>query len=341
MRRDLMREGFARGLVLGALVLGGVILGGPAGAAEKVSLRLKWLPQMQFAGYYVAQARGYYQQEGLEVTINPGGPNIVAENLVASGSDQFGHGGGVDSLLASRDKGLPIVALAVLFQKTPNLLVAKRESGITRLEDLAGRKVSLWYTGMQFIVRAMLRARGVDPARIVEVPQGVSMAPFVNNEVPVASVTVYNELQTLYSQGIRDLVIFDPADYGVVVPRDTLITSERMIQERPEVVLRFLRASLRGWKDAVEQQAEAVDLVLRAHPQLKREHQMAMIAEVAKLVTWGPGGEKGIGYLDRKAIEFTHGFLLEHGQLSRPVDLDRAYTLRFWSEVPDGMKRAR
>jgi NitT/TauT family transport system substrate-binding protein len=333
------------GRVRGSLLLAGIFLGlvgtGAAGAAEKVSLRLKWLPQAQFAGYYVAQAKGYYAAEGLEVTINPGGPNIVAENLVASGSEQFAQGGGADSLLAGRDKGLPLVGLAVLFQKTPNMLVAKRESGITKLEDLAGKKVSLWYTGMQFIFRGMLRAKGVDLAKVTEVPQGVTMSPFINNEIPVASVTVYNELQTLYEQGIKDLVIFDPADYGVIIPRDTIVTSERLVQEKPELVQKFLRASLRGWKAAIENQAEAVELVVKANPNLKRDHQTSMMREVAKLMTWGPGGEKGIGVFDRKAMEFTHAFLLEHKQLGKPVDLDKAYTLKFWNDVPDSIKRVR
>ncbi len=315
--------------------------GRPAEALEKVSLRLKWLHQAQFAGYYVAKEKGFYRDEGLEMSINPGGPQIVAENLIASGADDFAHGGGLETTLTARQKGLPIVAVAVLFQKTPFLLVTKKDSGITRLEDFPGKKVSLWYTGMQYIVRGMLKARGVDPGKITEVPQAVTMAPFLRGEVDVASVTPYNELQSLYADGHRDLVLFDPADYGIVVPRDPIVTSEKMIRDRPEVVQRFLRASLRGWKWAVENQAEAVDIVLKQNPSLKRDHQAAMLREVAKLLQWGPGTEHGIGYIDRKTAEFTQKFLLEHGQLTQPVDLEAAYTMRFWNEVPASAKVVR
>jgi NitT/TauT family transport system substrate-binding protein len=337
-----MSKGIVRRFVgagLGAVVVATLVV--PATAQERVSLRLKWLHQAQFAGYYVAQEKGFYRDERLEVTINPGGPNVVAENLVASGAEDFAQGGGMESLLTGRDKGLPLVAIAVMFQKVPTVFVAKKESGITRLEDFVGRKVSTWYTGPQFILRAMLRAQGVDPARITEVPQPVTMAPFLRNEVAVAAANTYNELQTLYAEGLKDLVIFDPADYGIVIPRDTIVTSERMVREKPDVVQRFLRASLRGWKYAIEHQAEAVEIVLKQNPNLKRDHQTVMMQEVARLVVWGPGRERGIGYIDRRAAEFTQKFLLENQQLSKPVALDQAYTMRFWEAVPAADKQVR
>jgi NitT/TauT family transport system substrate-binding protein len=306
----------------------------PVAAQDRVSLRLKWLHQAQFAGYYVAQDKGFYRDEKLEVTINPGGPNIVAENLVASGAEDFAQGGGMESLLTGRDKGLPLVAVGVVFQKAPTVFVAKKESGVTRLEDFVGKKVSTWYTGPQFILRAMLRSQGVDPGRITEVPQPVTMAPFLRNEVAVAAANTYNELQTLYAEGLRDLVIFDPAEFGIVIPRDTIVTSERMVREKPDVVQRFLRASLRGWKYAIENQAEAVDIVMKQNPNLKKDHQTVMMREVARLVVWGPGKDRGIGYIDRRAAEFTQKFLLENQQLTKPVALDQAYTMRFWENVP-------
>jgi len=237
--------------------------------------------------------------------------------------------------------GLAIVAIAAVFPKTPVLLVAKKESGITKLEDFPGKKVSMWYTGTQYIVRAMLRNKGIDPAKIIEVPQPVTMAPFLRNEVSVACVTVFNELQSLIADGVTDLVLFDPADYGIIIPRDTIVTTEKMIKERPEVVQRFLRASLRGWKYAIENQPEAVDITLKQSPNLKKDHQTIMLREVAKLMTWGPSKEKGLGYLDPKATEFTMSFLLENKQLSKAVPIGEAVNTRFWTEVPTSLKVVR
>jgi ABC-type multidrug transport system fused ATPase/permease subunit len=184
----------------------------------------------------------------------------------------------------------------------------------------------MWYTGTQYIVRAMLKNKGIDPASITEVPQPVIMAPFVRGEVSVACVTVFNELQTLISEGVGDLVLFDPADYGIVIPRDTIVTTDKMLKERPDVAQRFLRASLRGWKYAIENQPEAVEITLKQNPALKKDHQTIMMREVAKLMLWGPSKEKGVGYLDPKTAEFSMTFLLDNKQLSKPCPSPRRPT---------------
>lgn len=325
----------------GMAVVVSLLMASVAHADDKVSIRLKWLHQAQFAGYYVAKEKGFYKDEKLDVTINPGGPQLVAENLVAAGTDDFAQGGGMETTLVGRDKGLPLVAIAAVFPKTPVLLVAKKDSGISKLEDFPGKKVSMWYTGTQYIVRAMLKNKGIDPASITEVPQPVTMAPFVRGEVSVACVTVFNELQTLISEGVGDLVLFDPADYGIVIPRDTIVTTDKMIKERPDVAQRFLRASLRGWKYAIENQPEAVEITLKQNPALKKDHQTIMMREVAKLMLWGPSKEKGVGYLDPKTAEFSMTFLLDNKQLSKPVSLTEATNARFWNEVPVALKVVR
>ena len=110
--------------------------------------------------------------------------------------------------------------------------------------------MSTWYTGVHLILRALLRESGLDPSKIVEVPQAESMMPFLHDEVAVAAATFFNQLPMLRAQGFTDLVVFDPADFGVVFPRDTIIASEETLNVRPDVVRRFLRASLRGWKEA-------------------------------------------------------------------------------------------
>src|SRR6266849_8951026 len=108
-----------------------MLAAGAARAYDKVTLQLKWLHQAQFAGYYVAKDKGFYKEDKLDVTINPGGPQLVAENLVASGSDDFAQGGGMETTLVGRDKGLPLVAIAAVFPKTPVLLGTKKDSGIS------------------------------------------------------------------------------------------------------------------------------------------------------------------------------------------------------------------
>src|SRR5918993_2707151 len=252
---------------------------------EKVSLQLKWLHQAQFAGYYLADEKGFFAEEGLEVAIKAGRPGVDPEKLVAEGACDFAQAGGVESLLAARDIGLPVVAIGTVFQKIDVVFIAKSRSGISRLTDFSGRTVSTWYTGVHLILRALLREAGRDPSRINEVAQAGSMAPFLQDDVAVAAATFFNQLPMLRAQGLTDLVIFDPAEFGVVFPRDTMIASEETVNGRPDIVRRFLRASLRGWKDAATNQAEAVDAVLRRDPTLDRGHQGVMMREVAKLLS--------------------------------------------------------
>jgi NitT/TauT family transport system substrate-binding protein len=157
----LSRRNSLRTLGLGA----GVLAFAPrlASAAEKVSVRLKWLPQCQFAGFYVAKAKGYYDAAGLDMTINPGGPNINSEALVSAGSDTFGVGGGADSIMVARTKNLPIVALALPFQLSPNTLVARKTSKITGPKDFRGKKVATFFTGAQHAFDAEEPRQGRGP----------------------------------------------------------------------------------------------------------------------------------------------------------------------------------
>jgi NitT/TauT family transport system substrate-binding protein len=231
---------------------------------------------------------------------------------------------------------LPVAAIGAVFQRIDVAFIAKGDAGVATLSDFRGRTVSTWHTGVHLILRALLRRAGVDPASIVEVPQTESMLPFLQGEVSVEAATFFNQLPQLpqlRGQGLTDLVVFDPADHGVVFPRDVIIASERMVVDRPDVVRRFLRAGLRGWKQAIAHQGEAVAAVMRRDPTLDRDHQAVMMREVSKLMLYGPGTTRGIGCIEPAAIEAAHRFLLENGQIGKPVDLSRAYTTQFWQAI--------
>jgi NitT/TauT family transport system substrate-binding protein len=313
------------------------VLGSGAAIAQPTaaSLRLKWLPQAQFIGYYVAKAKGFYNDENIALTINPGGPNIIAENMVASGVDTFGHGGGMASLLQARERGLPIVGVGMLFQETPYRLVALEKSGIKKFTDLKGKTVSTWFTGPQFMVQAMLKANGIDPRDVKLEAQANSMVPFIEGKVDVATVTVYNEALILKRRNVTPSVVFNPAAMGVNLANESIIVSEATIQKDPGLVQRFLRASLRGWVYAMTHKEEAMDILLKEVPTLNRTEQMETLAELPPLLTYGEAGTKGIGFLDRKNLEFTQKFLLENGAMKKPVDLATSINTTFWEKLPE------
>ncbi|MEN2976658.1 ABC transporter substrate-binding protein (plasmid) [Tistrella bauzanensis] len=337
-KQGLLALGLAAAAVVGPL---GGSLGGssPANAAEAVSVRLKWLPQAQFAGFYVAKAKGFYEAEGLDMTINPGGPNLNAEALVASGADTFGLGSGTEAVLYARAKGLPLVCIGMSQQKTPFAFVARAASGIKTIEDFKGRKVATWFTGPQYTLYSVLAAAKIDQSELTIMPQPVTMAPFIDGQFDVATVTFYNELNTLKAQGIDDLTVFTPDDYGVTTQQDSFLVSEKVLAEKPELVQGFLNATLKGWKYAFEHKDEALDIVMAASEGLERGHQALMLDEIERLMVAGRAAEEGLGALDMASIEKVQADLISFGALKEPVDLKAAFNETVWEKVPASDKK--
>ena len=307
----------------------------------KASLRLKWLPQTQFAGFYLAKSRGYYAAEGIDLTINPGGPNLLTENLVATGADTFGVSGGTDSVFAARDKGLPIVCIGVAHQVTPFVFVARADGPIKTLQDFRGKTVTAWFTGANYVLLGMLAQAGIKQSDFNLQPQQVSVTPFVDGQIDVITATVYNEYYTLVTRmGADKLRRFVPEDYGVTFPRDTIITSETTARDNPTLVTGFLRASIRGWREALREPGAAVDAVMAVAPTLDRTAQEFMLAEAGKLMLAGQGTSDGLLWIDRDAVRSAHDFLLKYEVIKKPVDLAAAYNRSFLDSIPLPERRA-
>lgn len=307
---------------------------GTSSAAEAVSVRLKWVAQAQFAGVYVAKAKGFYDEAGLDATISPGGPNINVETLVASGADTFGIASGTEGVLYAREKGLPLICIGMSQQKTPFAYVTYDDTGINSVKDFKGKSVATWMTGPQFTLYSVLAHEGLTQSDVNIVSQPFSMQPFIDKQYDVATVTLYNELNTLKEQGVTNIKTFLPDDSGVTTQQDSIVTSEKMIAEKPEVVQAFLTATLKGWKYAFENKAEAVDIVMAAGSGLERKHQELMLEEVEKLMRANLGGTEGLGAIDMASIKAVHDSLIEYEALKTPVDLEAAFNQSFWEKVP-------
>lgn len=310
---------------------------GPA----KASLRLKWLPQAQFAGFYLAKARGFYEAEGIDLTINPGGPNLLTENLVATGADTFGLSGGTDSVFAARDKGLPVVCIGVSHQRTPFVFVSRADGPVKTLEDFRGKTVTTWFTGANYVLLGMLAQQGIKQSDLTLQPQQVSVTPFVDGQGDVCTATLYNEFWTLSTRMGRDkLRTFASEDYGIVFPRDTLIVGEAAAKEKPEVVRGFLRASVKGWKEALRDPKAGVDAVMAVAPTLNRDQQEFMLAECGKLMTAGKAATEGLFCIDPAAVKNAHDFLLKYEVIKKPVDLQTAFLPAFLDAIPVADRKA-
>ncbi|CAN5357628.1 ABC transporter substrate-binding protein [soil metagenome] len=329
------------GLGLGAMLAAPAIVKAQ-GSKEKATFRLKWLPQAQFAGYYVAKAKGFYDAAGVDLTINPGGPNLSSEALVAAGNDTLGVGSGTDSILVARSKNLPLVALALKFQLSANIWVARKSSGITSPKDFRGKKVGTFFTGAQYSLYSMLAKAGVPQSEVTIVQLGASVAPFVDGELDVITTVSYNTLITLKTRVKEDELVFMTAEqFGLVRQDDPIITSEKVMAEKPQLVQAVLGASLKGWKYALENKKEAIDIVMAASSggNLVRSHQEAMLNEIERLMLGFNGKTKGLGYMDKPTIARQQDVLIEFKALPAPVDIDKGFVTKFWDAVPDADKK--
>ncbi|WP_138469996.1 ABC transporter substrate-binding protein [Poseidonocella sp. HB161398] len=321
---------------LGA-VASAAMIGAPAMAEdlEKVSLRLKWLPQAQFVGFYMAKAKGYYADEGLDLTINPGGPNLLTENLVATGSDTFGLSGGTDSVFAAIEKGLPITCIGIAHQETPFVFVSKADGPVQELADFQDASITTWFTGANYVLYAMLAANGLDRSTMNIQPQQVSVTPFVDGQVDVVTATRYNEYYTLMTRvGEENLKRFVPEDFGVSFPRDTLIVGNDWAAEHPELVQGFVRASVKGWLDTFADKGAAIDLILKEAPTLDRAHQEFMLDEIEKIMMAGAAATDGLFAIDMDAVGKAHQIMVDYEVLEGPIDLGKAFDSQYVDAIP-------
>ncbi len=280
---------------------------------DEVTVQLKWVHQAQFAGFYAADQKGFYAEENIDVTLNPGGLHLPPATIISDlvdGKSAFAIVGG-EQLLAARHRGQPVVAIAVVFQKNPYTYVSLEGSGIERPQDLVGKKVMVVHDA-EIQHQALLRKLGIDPEDIEHIPYERDVAPLTTGQID-AQLVYRTGLGLAYDETGYDLNWMWVDDYGIHLYADTIITHEDLIQRDPELVERFLRATLRGWRYAIENQAEAVDLTLQYDPTLTRDRQARMMATQTPLIHTG---KTKLGWMDRGVWEGMQDILLEQRVLA-------------------------
>ncbi|MEE8121787.1 MAG: ABC transporter substrate-binding protein [Anaerolineales bacterium] len=220
---------------------------------DEISVRLKWLHGVQFAGFYIAEQQGFFDEENLSVTLEEGGLDYDEIDLVSTGQNDFGIVGG-PQVVAARSEGVPVKAVATIFQISPSVYFALTESGIERPEDFIGKRVVVNPADLK--LSSMLANVGVDIDQIIGVPPSSDLETLYSGEEEVWTGYITNQVVRARLDGYEISVIF-PRDYGVHEYGDCIITTDELIQENPELIARFLRAAMRGWRYAIENPAEA------------------------------------------------------------------------------------
>jgi NitT/TauT family transport system substrate-binding protein len=277
-------------------------------ALTKVTLQLKWVTQAQFAGYYAARDLGYYKQAGLDVKILPGGPGITPEQVVAGGRAQFGIDW-LSSLLTARDKGQPLVNIAQVFARSGLTLITWKDTGITTVAKMRGKKVANWLFGNEYEVFAALVKNGMDPVHkkgVTIVQQPFSMDFFIKRQADAASAMTYNELaQVLETKNpktgklftLKDLNVIYMNKIGTGMLEDGVFTREDWIKNKANqaTAKKFLAASFKGWIYCRTHLSQCVDMVLKSGSALGKGHQTWMMNEINAL-TWP--SPKGVGIMN-------------------------------------------
>ncbi len=281
-----MKEQLIVSMLAGAMSLAAA----QAMAADKVTLQLKWVTQAQFGGYFVAKDKGFYEEEGLDVEIKPGGPDIAPEQVIA--------GGGADVIvtwmaaaLAARDKGVNLVNIAQPFKKAGMQLVCPKDGPVKTEADFKGKTLGVWFFGNEYPFYAWMNKLGLSTEGgadgVTVLKQSFDVQPLIQKQADCISVMTYNEYWQLIDAGYKpeDLTVFNYSAMGNDLLEDGLYAMEKSLKDPAfeDKMVRFVRASMKGWQYAVDNPDEAAGMVVDAGGQ-DENHQKRMMGEVAKLI---------------------------------------------------------
>ena len=283
--------------------------------AEEVTLQLKWVTQAQFAGYYVALDQGFYEDAGLDVTILPGGPDIAPGQVLAGGAADVMIDW-LPSALAAREKGLPIVNIAQPFKTSGLMLTCWKDTGITGPADFAGKTIGVWFFGNEYPFLSWMSQEGISTDGgedgITVLKQGFNVDPLLQRQADCISTMTYNEYYQVLSAGVSEdeLVTFKYEDAGVATLEDGLYVLEENLSDPAfaDRMVKFVAASMEGWKWAEENPAEAAMIVLDYDETgaQTEDHQTYMMGEIAKL-TAGSNGALDVADYERTVATLLAG----------------------------------
>ena len=299
----------------------------PSEAVTPITVQLKWTHQTQFAGFYAADQKGYYADEGLEVTLIEGGADIDVRAPVLNGTAQFGIEA-ANALIVARAEGKPERAISTIYRRSPLVYVARADSGITRPEHLVGQNILDSLSNITSL-RAMMARVGIAPDQYTVVTAPFDVELFASGEVPVWAVYLTGSIHILKEAGYELNIIY-PHDYGVQFYADSIYATDDYIAANPELVTRFLRATLRGWSYAVENPDDMGPMVLKYDPDADAEVETEKMRASLPLIRTG---EDYIGWMKAEMWAGMAEVLREQGVLTVPLDVTEVYTMDFLEEI--------
>lgn len=279
--------------------------------------------------FYVAQDKGYYSDEGLDVRFEMGSKELNPVKMVGSDQDTFGVLGGPDTLLVAQSKDQPLKAIAVIHRNSNfPCLVTLKSSGLTKLDQLQGKKIGFYYGHISTdVLHSLLNKNNI---KYTEVDVGFDYSQLITGKIDAEWAFTVTAGLDLPAKGV-EINFISPADYGIVTHGYTIFTSDKTIREKPDVVLRFLRASLKGVKYTVEHPEEANKVLLKRDPKL--DEALSLKRQLAYNAVTSNSDQYPPGHMDKKMFQETYDRLVEEKVIQQPFDVAEAYTTQFLEEI--------
>ncbi|MCK4716340.1 MAG: ABC transporter substrate-binding protein [Candidatus Marinimicrobia bacterium] len=293
---------------------------------KPITLVLQWVPQAQFAGYYMAQKLGIYDKYGIDLTIIPGGPNVSVIDCIKSGKADFGTFFLLNATKRAA-QGIPLVNIAQISRRSALILVAKKSSGIYRPEDMNGKKIGIYKEDFSDIPMAFISANQLN-VTVVPIATGINI--FLHGGTDVTNVMWYNEYHTILNCGYNadELSTFYMSDYGFNVPEDGIYCLRSTYDAHPEVCERFVEATIEGWLYAFQHPSKAHDMIIKemkaVHIPANQAHQQWMLARMQDIIL-PDGGYEFSTFLSEETYEMTGQILLKNASIGKLPAYDQFY----------------
>ncbi|HEX5078809.1 MAG TPA: ABC transporter substrate-binding protein [Geminicoccaceae bacterium] len=313
-----------------ALAIGLMTLAGTAQALDEVTFGTNWKAQAEHGGFYQAVADGTYEKYGLEVTIRPGGPQVNHSQLLAAGKIDFNMGGGLFGAFNYVQNDIPMVVVAATFQKDPQILMAHPGQGFETLADLKGHPILISQDARTGYWEWLKRAFGFTDDQIR--PYTFNPAPFLADETAIQQGYVTSEPFAIEREGGFTPKVFLLADFGYSPYSTTIETSWRLVEDNPDLVQRFVDASIEGWYNYLYGDASAANALIKNDNPDMTDEQIAYSIEKMKaygIVDSGDALELGIGAMTDERWRGFFAFAAEAGLYPKDLDVSRAYTTQF------------
>lgn len=299
---------------------------------ERISLRLNWQPGAEHVAYYIAAEKGFYKEVGLDVDIIVGSGSADSVRLVAAGSVSFALAAG-GSIIQGRAEGMPIRAVAVIYQDDPTAFTVLKDSGITNLHDLVGHKIGVAFDSSTYPeYLALMQRNTIDRTSVTEIPVSFGVEPLLTGQVD-AFPGFLTQVPLLVELEGYEAHVIPFKDYGINIYGVSIVTNEDMLLEHPELVRNFVQASLKGWEYVFENREDAVDTLLSQFPELDRQKLTQELDLLIPLILTDHTQEVGLGYSSGERWQDSVEILYEQNVIEDRIDISTLYTNEFLGSV--------